>query len=232
MKSIRSILWGIVFIALGVIIAGKTLNLFSIDTIFFDGWWTLFIIVPSFIDLFKRGSKTGNLIWLTIGVLLLLSCQDILNFGQVAKLILPAILIIVGLSFIFKDVWKSKVSKRIKELNEKKKDGNGYNHQYAATFSGLKLNFENEIVDSMDLDAVFGGIEMDLRNSIINDDVVINATAIFGGIDIKVPNNVNVKVKSTSIFGGVSNDKANIDDPMAKVIYVNGSGVFGGVSIK
>ena len=50
MKQFRSIIWGIAIIALGVILGGNALGWFSID-IFFDGWWTLFIIVPSAIKL-------------------------------------------------------------------------------------------------------------------------------------------------------------------------------------
>lgn len=44
MKRISSVLWGIVVVAAGVILA---LNAFEITSInlFFDGWWTLIIIV-------------------------------------------------------------------------------------------------------------------------------------------------------------------------------------------
>lgn len=231
MKKFRNVLWGLVFIAVGLLIGSKVLGVVNFD-IFFDGWWTLFIIVPCFIGLFEKGSKTGNLIGMGIGVILLLTCQDIVNFGMIWKLLLPAILIFIGLSFIFKDVVGGKVNQRIKELNQQKTTANGNNRQYTATFSGIDLKLDNEVITSINLDAVFGGIDLDLRNAIIEDDVIINATAVFGGIDITVPDNVNVQVKSTSIFGGVSSDKANVNEIGRKTIYINGSGVFGGVSIE
>ena len=71
MKKIGNILWGIVFIALGIIIALNTLGVAKIN-VFFDGWWTLFIIIPCFIGLFKEREKTGNIIGLLIGIVLLL----------------------------------------------------------------------------------------------------------------------------------------------------------------
>ncbi len=71
--------------------------------IFFDGWWTLFIIVPCFIGLFKDKEKTSNLIGLIIGLCLLLGCLDILEFAIIWKLMVPAILVMIGLSFVFKD---------------------------------------------------------------------------------------------------------------------------------
>ena len=53
MKKIGNKLWGILLIVLGVIFGGNATGLFNIN-IFFDGWWTLFIIIPCFISLFTE----------------------------------------------------------------------------------------------------------------------------------------------------------------------------------
>ena len=60
----------------------------------------------------------------------------------------------------------------------------------------------------------------------------ISASAVFGGIDILVPDNVNVKVSSNSIFGGVSEKKHNPDNAGAVTLYINATCIFGGVDIK
>ena len=67
MKKISKILWGIVLIAVGVIFALNAFGITDIE-IFFDGWWTLFIIVPCLIGIFSEREKLGNIIGLTIGV--------------------------------------------------------------------------------------------------------------------------------------------------------------------
>ena len=102
MKKFGNVLWGIVLIVVGLIIGGNVLGITNIN-IFFDGWWTLFIIVPCFIGLFKENEKTGNVIGLLIGIALFLGCQDIINFDLIWKLALPTILVVIGLSIIFKD---------------------------------------------------------------------------------------------------------------------------------
>ena len=51
MNKTSNILWGIVLIVLGLIFGLNALDITHID-IFFNGWWTLFIIVPCCIDLF------------------------------------------------------------------------------------------------------------------------------------------------------------------------------------
>lgn len=226
MNKFSSILWGLVLIAIGVIIAINSLGIADIN-IFFDGWWTLFIIVPCFINLFNmKEEKTGNLIGLGIGVVLLLAAQDLISFSIIAKLILPFILICIGLSIIFKDAINKEVNKKIKELNK-----TGIK-EYSATFSGQNIDYTNEIFDGVSLSSVFGGIKCDISNAKIENDAVINTSAIFGGIDIIVPQNVNVKVKSNSIFGGVDKKKMPQEKDNQKTIYINAFCLFGGVDIK
>ena len=227
MKKFGNMLWGLVLIVLGLIFGGNALGITDIN-LFFDGWWTLFIIIPSFIGLFKELDKTPNVIGLIIGTALLLACQDVINFELIGKLWFPAILVCIGVSIIFKDIIGGKVNEQIKRLNENKTNSN----EYCATFSGQDINLDGETFTGADMTAVFGGIECDLRKAIIESDVVINTSSIFGGIDIFVPENAKVKVKSSSIFGGVSDEKRHTGNANAHTIYVNATCLFGGVEIK
>ena len=105
MKKAGSVLWGIVLIAAGVIWALNEFNVTNINVVF-DGWWTLFIIVPCAIGLFTEREKTGNIIGIAVGVFLLLCCQDILSFSMLWKLLVPAIIVIIGLKMHEKSVHK------------------------------------------------------------------------------------------------------------------------------
>ena len=227
MKKFGNVIWGVVLVIIGLIIGGNALGITNIN-IFFDGWWTLFIIIPCLVGIFKDNEKTGSIIGLLIGVALLLGCQDILDFDIVWKLVFPAILVIIGLSIIFKDTLGGKVSSEIKKLNEQR---NGEN-SYCATFSGQNVKFDGEKFTGADLTAVFGGVKCDLRNAIIESDVVINASSTFGGIEIYVPSNVKIKMKSMPIFGGIENKANEKFDDNSHTIYINGTAIFGGVEIK
>ena len=227
MKSLKNVLWGVVLIILGLIIGGNSLGITNID-LFFDGWWTLFIIVPCFIGLFKENEKTGNIIGLLIGIALLLSCQDIIDFDLISRLWFPLILICIGISIIFKSTISGKINKEIQKFNKNHID----QHEYCSTFSGQDINFDGEKFTGADLTAVFGGVKCDLRKAIIETDIVINTSSIFGGIDIYVPENIKVKVKSSSIFGGVSDEKKHAENAEAHTVYINATCLFGGVDIK
>lgn len=101
MKKSTKIIWGIALIAIGVILAGNAAGLFNID-LFFKGWWTLFIIIPSVVGLFTEGKYeiVSNLAGIAIGVLLLLACNETIAWDIVWKMIIPIILISIGLSMM------------------------------------------------------------------------------------------------------------------------------------
>lgn len=227
MKKFGNILWGIVLIVLGLIIALNALGITSIN-IFFDGWWTLIIIIPSFIGLFKNTNKMWSFIWLVVGIVLLLCSQRVLSFAIIGKLIFPFILIMIGISIIFKDFFDKKISEKIRNLNATKEG----KEEYCATFGAQEANYQGKEFEGASLDAIFGSVEFDLTGAIVKKDQVINASAIFGGIEIIVPANVNVKVKSTPLFGGTSNKvKAEFNENLP-TIYINSYAIFGGVEIK
>ena len=227
MKKLSNVLWGVVLIGLGVIFGLNALEITDIN-IFFDGWWTLFIIVPSFISLFTDNDRTGDIIGIVIGVFLLLACQDIVDFELIFKLMVPAVLVIIGVSLLFKDSIKSKIKSEVKKLNKTSKD----NKEYYATFGKQDINLSKEDINGSQLSAIFGGIECDLKDAKLDGDCVINASSIFGGITIYIPEDVNVVVVSTSIFGGVSDDRKNKNKDSKATLYINATCIFGGVEVR
>ena len=220
-----NIIWGIIFVLVGVVLILDRLDIFKFD-IFFSGWWTLFIIIPSFVGLLTDREKTGNLIFLIIGISLLLVMQDVITFEILWKLFFPIIFVLIGLSLIFKDSISRKVRKEIKKINKKDLKFNEYN----AIFAGEDLNFSGNSVSNMELSAIFGGMNIDLREAKIPNELLIEATSIFGGIDIFVPDDVCVKTTGTNIFGGNTNKKINNDSK--KTIYIESLCLFGGIDIK
>lgn len=216
----NNIMWGLVFIIIGVLIGIKSLGILDINLLF-DGWWSLIIIVPCFIGLFTDTDKTGSIIGILIGVFLLLAAQNILSYDLIWKLALPVILIIMGLSMMFKN---GKKEKEIKVLDSEKVQ------EYFTCFSGQDIDYGKKEFLGADLTSIFGGIKLDLSNSKIKEDVKINAGAIFGGIEIKVPENINVIVDSLPIFGGVTNKIKNKEE-YKNTIFIEASALFGGVKI-
>lgn len=230
MKQLKPIIWGVAIIAVGVIVAGNALGLFNID-VFFSGWWTLIIIIPSAIALITEKEKLSSLTFLACGVILLLAAQDVFTYGVAWKVILAVILVMIGVSILVKNLYHNKndqeVAKKVKKLG-----GDDKMDAQMAIFSGNDRVYKNEVFSGSNLLAVFGGIDLDLRNAIFDKDTVIKVFCLFGGITIKVPDNVCVKVKSGFIFGGITDDrKDDASEDTKYTIYIDAAGGFGGVTI-
>ncbi len=103
---------------------------------------------------------------------------------------------------------------------------------HRAIFSGCETNYTGKEFFGAELTAVFGGVDCDLRGAIIKNDCHIDATAAFGGIEILLPENVNLEIHSTSIFGGTENKRPVIHIKNAPTVYVEVLAIFGGVDIK
>ena len=217
--KLKKILWGIAFLAIGVILVTNAIGITDWN-LFFDGWWTLFIIVPSAIGILTERDKLGNLFGVGIGVFLLLCCRDVLSFDLFWKLLAPAIVIFVGLKLLLSGFFGKR---REKIITEKGKLPVG-----CAVFSGSELNYDGMEFEGATLTAVFGGVECDLSRAIIPRDCEIRAVALFGGIDIRVPPGVRVQSDAVSIFGGLE-DKSLEGDGVT--VYIKGVCVFGGIDV-
>lgn len=219
MKKSESILWGIIIIIIGTLFLGNTLNIWDID-IFFKGWWTLFIIVPSIFGLIKEETWASSIIGISIGVLLLLATRDVIDWSMVWKLFVSILLIIIGLACIFK-----RNGVKIKQINKKG------NPEYIGIFSGTEEKITDEF-NGANCVSVFGSVTIDLTSATIKNDVVLECVSVFGGIDIKVPDNVIVKTNGVPVFGGAENKASQSSKKDSPTIYINYVCIFSGIEVK
>lgn len=210
----RSMFWGILLIVVGILFLGRNMNWWDFS-IFFDGWWTLFLIVPSIISLVRREGVASSFLILALGVLMLLASQNVIEWSMIWKIFVPLIIIVVGLSIIFGNRRGRKPKANAKE--------------YVAIFSSVD-EMIGKIESDFKVTSVFGGVELDMRDVKLEEDLIIDCFTLFGGIDIRLPQGVKVEINGLPIFGGVESKYRNNDE--AKVtIYINHTTIFGGVDL-
>ncbi len=197
---------GLIIMVVGIVLLGNVLNIWDVN-LFFDGWWTLFIIIPSLYGYLKK-QWVSSTISLLVGIFLLLAANKVINW----EIIFPTVLIIVGISFLFKN--KSKIDK----MNCK---------SYTAIFSGSEHKIKS-VLNDMDITAIFGGVDLNMRGATLENDITIDAICLFGGIDILVPEDCIIVVNGTPIFGGIENKALQ---GSGKKITINATCVFGGIDI-
>ena len=228
-NKLGNIIWGLIFIIIGVGYAGAAMKLWDF-TIFFPGWWTLFIIIPCLVSIIQSGVNIGSITGLIIGIMLLAAhyIRFDINFW---KLIIPTILIALGLKIILQGVRRKPIDAGPGVYIEGQENYSSAGRKsYTAVFSSNNIKVTDRFTGA-DLNAVFGGISLDLRDAVIDGNVEITATAVFGGIDIYIPNGVQVKVNNIPIFGGVGN-RHRYESSNGYIIYLNSTTMFGGIDIK
>ena len=191
-KTFVSIFWGVLIIALGVILGGNAINIWNIN-VFFPGWWTMFIILPCLYWIFKSGPDIVNVFGLIIGVVLLLGNTE--TFGPYIswKLFLPIVIVLIGVSIIVS---------AIKRANKKK---NGV-FSGKTTFADQRYNYDGKPFEGGVFNCSFGEMNLDLSNATINQTKPFRVHCSFGEVNVIVPKNVSVELKSNVIFGEVESE--------------------------
>ena len=81
--------------------------------------------------------------------------------------------------------------------------------------------------------AVMGGIELDLREALFSEpEVTIHAYTVMGGIEITVPEDVDVDVSGIAFMGGFDHNASGPGAPGAPRVRVLGFALMGGVDVR
>jgi len=81
--------------------------------------------------------------------------------------------------------------------------------------------------------AVMGGIELDLRDAQFSEpEVTIHAYTLMGGIEITVPEDIDVDVSGIAFMGGFDHNASGPGVPGAPRVRVIGFALMGGVDVK
>lgn len=102
-----------------------------------------------------------------------------------------------------------------------------------AIFGGVTRTGRWRVRKKIQALALFGGMDLDLRDAIFEAPVVeISGFWCFGGLDMKVPEGIDVQDQTAGIFGGT--DVRDIGDPVpgAPTLVIKGVALFGGVSVR
>ena len=101
-----------------------------------------------------------------------------------------------------------------------------------AILSGVNRGSNSTAFKGGELTAFMGGCEVDLRNAAINGEAVIDVFAMWGGIEIRVPENWTVIGRVTPLMGGVEDKTRAPQAATAHRLIIRGMVIMGGIEIK
>ena len=100
-------------------------------------------------------------------------------------------------------------------------------------FGGVEERIKDKDFKGANIYSIFGGVELDFRDIVVKEkEISLQVYSIFGGTDLTLPENVNIKLHSISIFGGTENKCMNDEIPDRPTVHVNSYAIFGGTTLK
>ena len=225
----RRITLGIILIFIGGLFLLNSLDIidFRVSRIIFSAPFMLFVI--GILIMVNSGKRALGGILTGVGFLWLLPriFPDI-DFGP--NLFIPLLLILLGVYMIVKHSQKRNEQFISDEFVKKDFIDD------VSVFGGGNKIIRSDNFKGGSITAIFGGSEIDLTNCKLADGTsVIDIVAIFGGTTIIVPQNWDVQLNVTPLFGGFSNKSLkipNIEVDKTRALIIKGVAIFGGGEVK
>jgi hypothetical protein len=211
-------------ICLGIGFLLDQLNIFDFSAVI-GNFWALIIIVVGVVILIRhpRNIIPGFII-IAVGVALQID-QFVDNFN--IWNLWPLILVFVGLSMLLK--WDEKKSFPWANTQDSSSEDS---LDAAVMFWGLEKRIKSQNFKGGKVSVIFGGGDIDLREAKIDDKALLDISCIFGGVDVKLPDNVKLVNKGVGIMGAFENNYRSDSNESSPELTVTGSAIFGGVEIK
>ena len=219
---------GFVIITAGVVWLLSRMGYFDIPGI--GVMWPSILIAVGFIKLFHRPFAAPRVVFalalMAVGGLLQLS-----KLGLAAvdiHMIWPFLVMIAGVMVIWLSVQQRK---RFQHMTVSE---NGI--QKHIVFGGDETRYDTKQFEGGLISTVFGGAVIDLRDAeMATSPTTLEISAVFGGVELRVPTHWRVVVQGNPVLGGVENKtrvRDGLSDDEIKTFIVRGNPVFGGVEIK
>jgi len=219
--------FGVVIAALGGVLLLRNLEIIKFDSwnVFWGTVWAAGLVLAGLTTIIssrKLLTRAWGLLLMAAGVSIGLNAYGIIDVS-IWKLFWPVVLIAVGLMMVF-----SIGSGRRKRYE--KSTGDSGDNEKVAIFYGEESRVKGDYAGGS-ATAIFGGVELDLRQAKIKDGAVIDIFTLCGGVSLSLPDDVIVKNEVRGILGG-SEDKTMPKSSAKKTIILRGECVLGSLEIK
>jgi hypothetical protein len=222
---------GIGILALGLL---WTLdNMHYLNARDFTRYWPVILIAVGAVQFFERGRYSGRrrvpvgpIVLMVVGALLLADNLHMMNF-DVGDLIPIAIA-----AWGAKLVWDA-LGRRTARPIDGDSDGDSDATVHAfAMMAGVRRQSTAREFRGGDVSAIMGGVDLDLRNADIRagEEVIIDALAFWGGVEIKVPPHWKVVGDVLPIMA--SFEDKTMGNGAGPTLIVRGTALMGAIEVK
>lgn len=217
------LIFGVGMIFLGVLAALDNLGIADMHIVI--KLFVPLVLISMGVVKIRQDGGTGGYALVIAGAFALL-----ISFGRHAEeFIGPMVLVAVGIFVIVKSLNKHRGKSPDQRYSEDMVSG-------SAIFSGYKRRVVSQAFRGGDLTSIFGGFEVDLRQASIKESPArIDIFVLFGGGELRVPEDWRVEIQASAVFGGIE-DKTHCQGEAIREdqprLIVTGMALFGGMEVK
>jgi predicted membrane protein len=227
-SSLSGILLGIFVMAFGLLALGRGILGWNLSFLAAT-WWSLVIIAIAVLGIVHSGFKFWNVLFLLLG-----GCIFIGKLGFLGRhmffTFFALLLIIFGIRIIVRAV--SHGSFHVKPMGGyENRDSNDY-PKYESVFSEYNVANDSRSFKGAHISGVFGQMSVDLSEISIQGNVVLDVSAVFGTLEIKLPRNIPYQTRVTPVFGTFINNAPVMRTAAGlPFIEIKGAAVFGTIDL-
>jgi len=206
--------------------------------------WKMLLIAIGIFSGFKHNFETGGwIIPILIGSAFLI--QDFFPDFRISHFFWPIIIIAIGLVMILKPKRTLRKWEKYQRWHKhhdykswQQTSANNSSENYIeanAIFGSVKKNIVSKNFTGGEINAIFGGCEINLMQAEINGKVTLEMNQIFGGTKLIVPAHWEIQSELTAVLGSVEDKRpqvAKFGNENGNVLVLRGAAIFGGIDIK
>jgi predicted membrane protein len=224
-SALSGIVFGLFVIFFGLLALANSVLGWSFHVTFSE-FWALVIVALSIVSFIHRGFHFWNVMFFIIGLWVFLRDFPFF-FGRIEFSALIAILIILlGLWIIIKAAFHphSSYNPDGKAVNPDNSDYVDYN----TIFSDNNTANSSKSFKGGHVSSVFGRAFVDLSQVEIQGNAVLEVSAVFGTLEVRMPRNIPYRTDVTPVFGSFLNNAPTLlPYEGAPYILIKGAAVFG-----
>ena len=229
-RGVKSqIVLGVLVIVMGLLFLLDNLDILDMHRAI--SFWPMVFIIAGVVKLYDTETRGGQLLGaclVGLGVLIILDRMDIIDFN--VRTMWPLFFIGFGIYTIY----RARTGRRLIQIDgvkgEQDLKGEGV-VDIMAVLGGFERRVYTPAFRGGEITAIMGGCALDLRNSSIEGEAVVNVFAFWGGVTMKVPPDWTVVLNGTPIMGGFEEKTARPPDNSKRLI-VRGYAIMGGVEVR
>lgn len=206
-------------------------------------WKMLLIVIGVFVGFKHNFERSGWIIPVLIGSAFLI--QDFFPDIRISHFFWPIMIIVIGIIMILKPKRSHRKWEKYQHWNKhqhwqdwKEKSTYQSSEDYIeanAIFGSVKKNIVSKNFTGGEVNAIFGGCEINLMQAEIQGKVTLEMNQIFGGTKLIVPAHWEIKSELTAVLGSVEDKRpqvAKFGNENGAILILRGAAIFGGIDIK